>query len=672
MTAIVHGPSLLTTEDIWLFREGKHFRLYEKLGAHIVGTKSAEGRTHHTPCLMPAGSGCGVLFAVWAPNAKAVSVIGDFNDWNPDSHPLAVRWDGSGIWEGFVFSGSSGQQSEDAVCRVPGTALAGVRYKFRITTRDGRQFDKADPFAFYCETPPGTASRLWNLNYEWHDTEWLKHRGKSDWHHSPVSIYEVHAGSWRRKNGQSLTWRNLADELVPYVKEQGFTHVEFLPVMEHPYYGSWGYQTLGYFAPTARFGVPQDLMYLIDHLHQAGIGVILDWSPAHFPDDAHGLAWFDGTCLYEHEDPRQGRHPDWHSLIFNYGRNEVRSFLVSSALFWLDKYHADGLRVDAVASMLYLDYSRKPGEWVPNREGGRENLEAIEFIRTFNTIAYRYHPGIQTFAEESTAWPLVSRPVDSGGLGFGFKWNMGWMHDTLDYLSRDPVYRKYHHGRLTFSVLYAFAENFVLPLSHDEVVHGKGSLLAKMPGDEWQKFANLRLLLAYQYLHPGKKLLFMGGEFGQRQEWNHDAGLQWELFEHQPHRGVALLVRDLNRLYHVEPALYQLDNEPDGFRWVDCQDAAASVVSFLRRSQGSSELLAAANFTPVPRHDYRIGVPRAGAWQELLNTDAREYGGSGLGNLGRVESEPVPMHGFAQSVSLTLPPLAMVVFKPGPGADRRV
>ncbi len=664
MSDVIHGPSLLTDYDVHLFREGRHFRLYEKLGAHVLKAQAqAQAQAGET----------GVLFSVWAPNAKAVSVVGDFNDWNPGAHPLAVRWDSSGIWEGLVPQTKAEVRNQKSECRMQET-----RYKFHITTHNGMEFDKADPFARFAELPPRTASVIWESRHRWRDREWMEQRTKQRPHRDPVSVYELHPGSWRRgPDNRLLAWRELAEELVPYVQEMGFSHVELMPVMEHPFYGSWGYETLGYFAPTSRYGTPDDLKYLIDKLHRTGIGVILDWVPAHFPDDAHGLARFDGTCLFEHADPRQGRHPDWGSLIFNYSRNEVRSFLISSALYWLDEFHADGLRLDAVASMLYLDYSRKPGEWVPNRNGGNENLDAIELLKELNRAAYREHPGIQTYAEESTAWPGVSRPTDSGGLGFGFKWNMGWMHDTLRYFGRDPVHRRHHQNDLTFSLLYAFSENFVLPLSHDEVVHGKRSLLEKLPGDDWQRFANLRLLLGWLYAHPGKKLLFMGSEWGQRAEWNHDSSLDWHLLEHKPHRGVRQLVRDLNRFYRGEPALHELDCEPDGFAWVDCSDASQSVLAFLRRAgpepntkstkgesgMQSPTLLVVGNFTPVPRHGYRVGVPVAGPWEEVLNSDARDYGGSGLGNLGRVESAPVPMHGYDQSLTLTLPPLAMVILR---------
>ncbi len=626
--------SLLTEDDLFLFNEGSHFRLFEKLGAHPLTVDGTAG----------------VYFAVWAPDAEAVAVVGDFNGWRSDRHPLSPRGV-SGIWEGFV----------------PGIGV-GSLYKFFVASRyHGYRAEKSDPLGVFHEVPPKTASVVWDLAYPWGDGVWMQERGKRNAHDAPIAIYEVHLGSWRRvphEGNRSLSYRELAEQLVPYVEEMGFTHVELLPVMEHPFFGSWGYQTTGYFAPSSRFGTPQELMLLIDRLHQAGIGVILDWVPSHFPTDGHGLAFFDGTHLYEHADVRQGLHPDWNSYIFNYGRREVQSFLISSAFSWLDRYHADGLRVDAVASMLYLDYSRKEGEWIPNRYGGRENLEAIEFLRRFNTAVYERFPGVQTFAEESTAWPMVSRPTYVGGLGFGFKWDMGWMHDTLRYLARDPVHRRFHHHDVTFRGLYAFSENYVLPLSHDEVVHGKGSLVAKMAGDDWQKFANLRLLLAYLYAQPGKKLLFMGGEFGQWQEWHHDGQLDWQLLAYEPHRGVRQLVMDLNRTYRGEPALFELDCDPAGFRWIDANDADASVLTFLRLARGEREVIAAAfNFTPVPRLTYRMGVPRGGTWREILNTDAQEYWGSGMGNLGAVAAEATPCHGHPFSLSLTLPPLAAVFLK---------
>jgi len=628
--------SLFTDHDIYLFKEGSHFNLYEKLGAHMLNPVGTEG----------------VYFAVWAPNAEAVSVVGDFNGWEKGSHPLKAREDRSGIWEGFVP-------------RLP----KGTRYKFHIRSRyHGYEVDKGDPFAFFWECPPGTASRVWDLAYEWKDRAWMETRKGANGLDAPMSIYEVHLGSWRRvpeEDNRFLSYREVAPLLAEYVKEMGFTHVEFLPVMEHPFYGSWGYQTVGYFAPTARYGTPQDFMYLVDTLHQNGIGVILDWVPSHFPDDGHGLSYFDGTYLFEHADPKKGFHPEWKSYVFNHGRNEVRAFLISSALFWLDQYHIDGLRVDAVASMLYLDYARKEGEWIPNIYGGRENLEAISFIKRLNEAVYGAYPDVQTIAEESTAWPMVSRPTFVGGLGFGMKWNMGWMHDTLEYFSKDPIHRKYHHHHLTFSIWYAFYENFVLPLSHDEVVYGKGSLIGKMPGDDWQKAANLRLLLGYMYGHPGKKLLFMGGEFGQWQEWFHEESLHWHLLQYPFHQGLQKWVKDLNRLYREESSLHTLDFEREGFEWIDFHDADTGVVSFLRKGRPEAiAVLVVCNLTPVPRHGYRIGVPVGGRWRELLNSDAELYGGSGQGNFGGVGAEPIPTHGRPFSLSLTLPPLGILFLKP--------
>jgi len=629
------SPSLLSADDLYLFNEGSHLRLYEHLGAHP----------------MVVGDVPGTYFAVWAPNAERVAVIGDFNDWDPTRHLLRPR-EQSGIWEGFI----------------PGVGH-GALYKYHIVSHyHGYEVDKADPFAFFAEVPPKTASIVWDLDYTWGDQEWMTTRGARNALDAPIAIYEVHLGSWMRvpeEGNRSLSYRELAPRLADYVTRMGFTHVEFLPVMEHPFFGSWGYQITGYFAPSSRYGTPQDFMFLVDYLHQHGIGVILDWVPSHFPTDDFGLAFFDGTHLYEHADPRKGFHPDWNSYIFNYGRNEVRSFLLSNALFWLDRYHVDGLRVDAVASMLYLDYSRKPGEWIPNEHGGRENLEAISLLRRLNEEVYRHYPDVQTIAEESTAWPMVSRPTYVGGLGFGMKWDMGWMHDTLSYMARDPIHRRYHHHELTFRMIYAFTENFVLPLSHDEVTHGKGSLLGKMPGDDWQKFANLRLLLAYMWAQPGKKLLFMGGEFGQWQEWNHDASVQWDLLQYAPHQGIQRLVEDLNRLYRELPALHERDFDPEGFAWIDANDAEQSVVTFLRRGRAEgNEIVAAFNFTPVPRHNYIIGVPHLGRWREILNSDATVYGGSGQGNLGGVTANPVPSHGYTQSITITIPPLGAVFFTP--------
>jgi len=624
------GPPL-TDHDIYLFREGTHGRLYDAMGCHLAAD--------------------GARFRVWAPNAARVSVIGDFNRWDVGVNALQPRAEGSGIWEAFV----------------PGVAH-GSAYKFRIVGAErGYEIDKADPFARYAEAPPLTASRAWSLDYEWSDREWMSGRRARNALDAPMSIYEMHLGSWRRNaEGRMPTYRDIAAPLAAYLRETGFTHVEFLPITEHPFYGSWGYQTTGYFAPTARYGTPQDFMFLVDTLHQQGIGVILDWVPSHFPTDAHGLAYFDGTHLFEHADPRQGFHPEWNSSIFNYGRNEVRAFLLSSGLFWLDKYHIDGLRVDAVASMLYLDYARKEGEWIPNRYGGKENLDAILFLRTLNESVYRDHPDVQVFAEESTSWPMVSRPVYVGGLGFGLKWNMGWMHDTLDYLRHDPIHRKFHHDRLTFSIWYAFSENFVLPLSHDEVVHGKGSLIGKMPGDSWRQFANLRLLYGYMWAHPGKKLLFMGGEFGQRREWTHDDALEWWVLDQPEHAGVKRWVADLNAFYRASPALYEVDFDRAGFEWIDNNDAEASVLSFLRKSRAGTPLIVVCNFTPLPRHNYIVGAPHGGFWRERLNSDAGIYGGSGIGNLGGVEAAPVSAQGRSHSLALTLPPLAVLFLEPAP------
>ena len=626
--------SLLSEDDIYLFNEGSHFRLYEKLGAHLT---TAGGRE-------------GTVFSVWAPNARKISVIGDFNGWKAGRHMLRPRGE-SGIWEGFI----------------PGVGRS-MPYKYSIeSSYGGRRLEKADPFAVHGEVAPKTASVVWDLDYDWQDKEWMNERGRRQHPDRPISIYEIHLGSWMRvfdEENRSLSYRELADKLTEYVLAMGFTHVEFLPVMEHPFFGSWGYQSLGYFSPTSRFGTPQDFMHLIDTLHRNGIGVILDWVPSHFPVDDHGLGEFDGTHLFEHADPRKGVHPDWKSYIFNYGRNEIGSFLISSALFWLDKYHADGFRVDAVASMLYLDYSRKQGEWIPNEHGGNENLEAISFLRRFNEETHKNYPGTLTVAEESTAWPMVSRPVFVGGLGFDMKWDMGWMHDTLAYFSKDPVHRSYHHNKLTFRMIYAFQENYVLPLSHDEVVHGKGSLLGKMPGDDWQKFANLRLLFGYMYAQPGKKLIFMGGEFGQWAEWAHDRSLDWHLLESTPHAGLQRWLKDVNRLYRSEPAMHACDFSPDGFQWIDCNDSMHSTISLIRRDrEGAGDIVAVFNFTPIPRHNYRVGIPGSGLWQEVLNSDARDYDGSGQGNLGNLEAAPVPFHGFEQSLNLTLPPLAAVFLK---------
>ncbi|MBI3300167.1 MAG: 1,4-alpha-glucan branching protein GlgB [Elusimicrobia bacterium] len=627
--------TLLSDDDLHLFNEGSHLRLWERLGAH--------------PGQGPDGE-AGVHFAVWAPDAQYAAVVGDFNGWDAGKHPLSAVGS-SGIWSAFI----------------PGVAK-GAHYKFHIASRHALyRADKCDPFAFHAEPSPKTASVVWDLDYEWADGDWMKKRKSRSGLDAPVSVYEVHLGSWMRvpeEGGRSLSYREIAPRLAAYASQQGFTHVEFLPVMEHPFYGSWGYQTTGYFAPTSRYGTPQDFMFLVDTLHRAGVGVILDWVPSHFPSDEHGLAFFDGTHLYEHSDPRQGWHPDWGSFIFNYGRSEVKSFLYSSALFWLEKYHIDGLRVDAVASMLYLDYSRKEGEWVPNQHGGRENLEAIEFLRRLNAEVYARHPDVQMIAEESTAWGGVSRPTYTGGLGFGLKWDMGWMHDTLEYMKKEPVHRRWHHNELTFRMIYAFHENFMLPLSHDEVVHGKGSLLRRMPGDDWQKFANLRALFAYQWSQPGKKLLFMGCEFGQWDEWNHEKSLDWHLLGAAPHQGVRKLVADLNKIYRAEPALHQLDCDPAGFQWVDASDADNSALGYLRLAKGGREaVLCVFNMTPVPRLGYRIGVPWGGRWTELLNSDAAPYGGSGVGNAGGLEAEGVPFHGRDFSLNLSLPPLGALFLK---------
>jgi 1,4-alpha-glucan branching enzyme len=618
--------SALGEQDIHLFREGTHGRLYDKLGCHL------DGDAAH--------------FTVWAPNAAAVSVVGEFNDWSTGRHEAHARSDGSGLWEATIRGVSEGQV-----------------YKYAIRSRDGEWLMKADPFARRAELPPATGSIVWQgVAHAWGDGAWMDARAQRDTLAAPMSVYEVHLGSWRRgEGGALLDYRSAARLLADYAVRLGFTHVELMPITEHPFYGSWGYQTTGYFAPTARYGTPEDFKFLVDTLHQAGVGVILDWVPSHFPADAHGLARFDGTHLYEHADPRQGFHPEWNSSIFNYGRNEVRAFLLSSAMFWLDEYHVDALRVDAVASMLYLDYSRKEGEWIPNRHGGRENLEAIDFLRLLNESAYRDHPGVQVIAEESTAWPMVSRPTWLGGLGFGMKWNMGWMHDTLKYMREDPVHRRWHHDALTFSLIYAFDENFMLPLSHDEVVHGKGSLIDKMPGDPWRQFANLRLLLGHMWTHPGKKLLFMGGEFGQRREWNHDDALEWWALGNDGHAGLQRWVEDLNRLYRGEPALHELDFDRAGFEWVDARDSEASVISYLRKARDGSAALVVANFTPVPREHYLVGVPQPGHWVERLNSDATLYGGSGVGNLGGVHSVPVAAHGRFQSLNLRLPPLGLLV-----------
>ncbi len=628
------GFSLLTDFDIHLFKSGKHFRLYEKLGAHTAEHKGAEG----------------TYFAVWAPNAKAVAVIGNFNQWKDGVHKLTPRWDESGIWEGFFPNVKKGEA-----------------YKYTIHSNTGEYLEKADPFAFFAEVAPKTASIVWETDYPWKDKEWLDERKKQTGKSKPYSVYEVHMGSWKRKledGNRSLSYGELAIEMVNYVKDMGFTHVEFLPVMEHPFFGSWGYQLTGYFAPTSRFGAPEDFMYLVDMFHQAGIGVILDWVPSHFPGDAHGLYKFDGTHLYEHEDPRKGFHPDWSSYIYNYGRPEVRAFLISNALFWLERFHIDGLRVDAVASMLYLDYSRKAGEWIPNDHGGNENIEAIVFLKEFNETVYGQFPDTVTIAEESTAWSGVSRPTYLGGLGFGQKWMMGWMHDTLSYFKNDPIHRKYHQNDITFSIMYAFTENFMLPLSHDEVVHGKGSLIGRMPGDEWSKFANLRLMYSYMFTHPGTKLLFMGAEFGQTAEWGHDKSLDWHLTAYDKHKGVMQVIRDLNKLYKSESALFQYQFDSRGFEWVDYSDRENSVIIYMRKGLNAEDtLVVVCNLTPAPRHLYRVGVPTRGSWKEIFNSDDLKYSGSGVLNQGLMNTSPVKYHGKDYSVAFTLPPLAVSILK---------
>jgi len=627
--------SNLSEFDLYLFAEGTHSRAYEKLGAHLSEKKGRRG----------------VQFAVWAPNAERVSIIGDFNHWNSSTD--IMRPSSAGVWESFIPDIG------------PGAA-----YKYHVVSRDRRYVvDKADPYGFAAEIRPRTASRVWDLqDYSWLDSSWMANRAKNNSLNSPISIYEVHLGSWRRvpdEGNRWLTYREMAPLLADYVHDAGFTHVELLPVMEHPFDGSWGYQIIGYFAPTSRFGTPSDFMYLIDYLHQRGIGVILDWVPAHFPKDEAGLGYFDGSHLYEHADPKQGEQPDWNTFVFNYGRNEVQNFLISNALFWFDKYHVDGLRVDAVASMLYLDYGKREGEWIPNRFGGKENLEAIHFLRAVNERVYETFPDVMMIAEESTAWPQVSRPIYLGGLGFGFKWNMGWMHDMLDYMSQDPILRSYHHNQITFSLIYAFTENFVLPFSHDEVVYGKGSMLRKMPGDEWQRFANLRLLYGYMFGHPGKKLLFMGDEFGQWSEWDHEASLEWELLKNPLHAGLLRWVRDLNTLYRGQSSLHDFDFNAAGFEWVDCKDSQRSVISFLRRgTSADDQTLFVCNFTPVVRENYRVGVPLEGAWREALNSDAPLYGGSGQGNFGGLATIPLPMHARPFTLNLRLPPLGIVAFHP--------
>ena len=630
---------VITEYDVYLFSQGKHTRIYDKLGAHLLRIGQAEG----------------VHFGVWAPNADRVSVVGDFNGWDGRIHSMR-RLGPTGVWEIFVPGVQEGQ-----------------RYKFEIRSRlHGELLLKTDPYGFRLEHPPRSASVVARRDYDWGDAQWFVDRaGSNAWFNRPMAIYEVHLGSWARIHDQHdrfLSYVELAERLIPYVKEMGYTHIELLPVMEHPFFGSWGYQVTGFFAPTARYGTPEEFKAFVDACHRNGIAVILDWVPGHFPKDAHGLARFDGTSLYEHADPRQGEHRDWGTLIFNYGRNEVRNFLLANALFWMEEYHVDGLRVDAVASMLYLDYSRPPGQWVPNTFGGRENIEAIDFLRELNVLTHGEHPGSITVAEESTSFPSVSRPAYLGGLGFTYKWNMGWMNDTLEYMKQDPIFRRYHHRLLTFSLLYAFSENFILPFSHDEVVHMKGSMWGKIPGDDWQKAATLRALYGYMYAHPGKKLMFMGAEFGQGREWNHDRSLDWHLIDQPLHRGIQQFMKDLNRVYASEPALYECDFEPRGFQWIDCNDSDNSIVSLIRRGSDPDNFVAAIlNFTPVPRYGYVIGMPRGGAYRELLNSDAATYAGSNLGNDGRVSTDPVPSHGHEQSVRLTLPPLGFLLFKPDNG-----
>lgn len=633
-TKSVIGHSLFTEFDIHLFSTGKHHRLYEKMGSTPMDLDGQEG----------------TYFAVWAPNAEEVSVIGNFNHWHKETHPLNPRWDSSGIWEGFIPD-----LGENTV------------YKYAIKTKSGHFLEKGDPFAEMWEIPPATASIVRKVNFKWTDGQWMKKRKKRNSLDQPISVYEVHLGSWRRKfeeQNRSLSYRELADELVPYVKEMGFTHVEFMPVMEHPFFGSWGYQITGYFAASSRFGSPEDFAYLVNAFHKSDIGVFLDWVPSHFPNDAHGLHRFDGTSLYEHEDPRKGYHPDWNSYIFNYGRNEVRSFLISNACYWLDRFHADGLRVDAVASMLYLDYSRDEGQWIPNQFGGRENLEAISLLKEMNEAVYEAFPDVQTIAEESTSWPMVSKPVSEGGLGFGMKWMMGWMNDMLEYMKKNPIYRGYHQNQVTFSLVYAFTENFMLPLSHDEVVHGKGSLLARMPGDEWQRFANLRTLYSWMFTHPGTNLLFMGSEFGQFSEWKHDETLLWNLYQFDFHKGVAELVKDLNALYRSEEALYQCNFSESGFEWIDYGDTKNCIISFYRKNKsGKKKLLVVGNFAPLTHENYRIGVSEKAEYREVFNSDSPKYGGSGVTNETTVQAAEEPLHGRDFSVELRLPPLGFIVLK---------
>jgi 1,4-alpha-glucan branching enzyme len=623
--------SIITDYDIYLFKKGAHYGLYEKMGAHPASFAGQKG----------------YFFSVWAPNASEVSLIGDFNGWDPKTSSLSCRKDGSGIWEIFM----------------PGIQ-SGSLYKYHIKTKSKKKsLEKSDPFAFFCEKSPKTASVTYDIRYKWDDAQWMEQRKERNSLQAPISVYEVHLGSWQRDPaGQFLNYREYAPKLADYVKKMGFTHIELLPIMEHPFYGSWGYQVTGFFAPTSRYGTPEDFMFFMDTMHQNAIGVILDWVPSHFPDDSHGLAMFDGTCLYEHEDKRLGYHPDWKSLIFNYGRYEVKQFLINNALFWLDKYHIDAIRIDAVASMLYLDYSRKEGEWLPNKYGGRENLEAIDFLRQLNEQVYKRFDDVQTMAEESTAWPMVTKPPYVGGLGFGIKWNMGWMHDTLEYFAKDPVYRKHHQNELNFTFWYAFNENFILPLSHDEVVYGKKSLLEKMPGDRWQKFANIRLLLSLMFAYPGKKLLFMGNEFAQSAEWHHEASLDWELTKDGMHGAVMQMTADLNRIYRAQKAFYLSDFHSDGFDWIDFSDYENTVFSFSRKAD-TDLIVAVFNFTPVPRTSYRLGVDEGGTWDEIFNSDAGIYGGSGFGNLGKVKAQKSKSHARDYSISINLPPLGALFFK---------
>ena len=626
--------TLFSDYDVHLFKEGKHFHLYKKLGSHPMEHQGKKG----------------TYFALWAPNAQEVTVIGDFNHWNRSNHYMNARPDGSGIWEVFLPD-----------------VHQGTIYKYFIRSHNGYEVEKGDPYALYWETPPQTASVVWNMDFQWKDKEWMVKRMKSAGETKPYAVYEMHIGSWKRvpeEENRFLTYLELAEDLPAYIKDLGFTHVEFMPVMEHPFFGSWGYQVTGYFAPSSRFGTPEDFMYLIDALHREGIGVILDWVPSHFPSDMHGLHYFDGTFLYEHADPRKGYHPDWKSYIFNYGRNEVRSFLISNALFWLDRYHVDGLRVDAVASMLYLNYSREEGEWEPNEFGGQENLEAVSFLKEFNETVYREYSDVVTIAEESTAWPMVSRPTSMGGLGFGMKWMMGWMHDTLEYFKLDPIHRQHHQNAITFSIYYAFTENFMLPLSHDEVVYGKQPMILKMPGDNWQKFANLRALYGYMYAHPGNKLLFMGAEFGQTSEWNHDASLDWHLKYQHFHKGIMNSLKALNALIRSEPALYELGFEEQGFEWIDIQDTANSAITYVRKGISEDEIiLIVCNFTPVSRENYRVGVPAPGKWKEIFNSDDKAFSGSGIVNSHVIDSTPDPQHGRSHSVTLTLSPLGVSYLK---------